>query len=362
MTFTLRLSEVPLHLYPILAGFESLRRKGAIRLKIERLRPGAPDLLPYNMLEVVCEGGKRLILDMNDGYENLLKDRAEMVPFYNGLLERCDLFFKRSFDGVRNAQLQAPEKMRRTPPNFLVTLPHNPAHLPVPCDPRREQVKKLVRMLPGSQYYNGHIMERNLFDEPHLSENPRILFMARLWDPDGEFPGQLTPAMQEERHAINESRAQCIRLLRDAFGERFCGGVTPSAFACRAYADVMLENEGLSHKDAYLTFMKQFDIHISTMGLHGSTGWKFAEYLAASKAIVCEPLCYESAGGLADGTHYLSFADPETCVCGVQTLLDDDKRFAMMRANHAYAETYMRPEAFVRYVLHESGYTIKEGN
>ena len=362
MTFTLRLSEVPLHLYPILAGFESLRRKGAIRLKIERLRPGAPDLLPYNMLEVVCEDGKRLILDMNDGYENLLKDRAEMVPFYNGLLERCDLFFKRSFDGVRNAQLQAPEKMRRTPPNFLVTLPHNPAHLPVPCDPRREQVKKLVRMLPGSQYYNGHIMERNLFDEPHLSENPRILFMARLWDPDGEFPGQLTPAMQEERHAINESRAQCIRLLRDAFGERFCGGVTPSAFACRAYADVVLENEGLSHKDAYLTFMKQFDIHISTMGLHGSTGWKFAEYLAASKAIVCEPLCYESAGGLADGTHYLSFADPETCVCGVQTLLDDDKRLAMMRANHAYAETYMRPEAFVRYVLHESGYTIKEGN
>lgn len=362
MTFTLRLSEVPLHLYPILAGFESLRRKGAIRLKIERLRPGAPDLLPYNMLEVVCEDGKRLILDMNDGYENLLKDRAEMIPFYNELLERCDLLFKRSFDGVRNAQLQAPEKMRRTPPNFLVTLPHNPAHFPVPCDPRREQVKKLVRMLPGSQYYNGHIMEKNLFHAPHLSENPRILFMARLWDPDGEFPGQLTPAMQEERHAINESRAQCIRLLREAFGERFCGGVAPSAFACRDYADVVLENEGLSHKDAYLAFMKQFDIHISTMGLHGSTGWKFAEYIAASKAIVCEPLCYESAGGLADGTHYLSFADPETCVCGVQTLLDDGKRLAMMRANHAYAETYMRPEAFVRYVLHESGYTIKEGN
>lgn len=362
MTFTLRLSEVPLHLYPILAGFESLRRKGAIRLKIERLRPGAPDLLPYNMLEVVCEDGKRLILDMNDGYENLLKDRAEMIPFYNGLLERCDLLFKRSFDGVRNAQLQAPEKMRRTPPNFLVTLPHNPAHFPVPCDPQREQVKKLVRMLPGSQYYNGHIMEKNLFHAPHLSENPRILFMARLWDPDGEFPGQLTPAMQEERHAINESRAQCIRLLREAFGERFCGGVAPSAFACRDYADVVLENEGLSHKDAYLAFMKQFDIHISTMGLHGSTGWKFAEYIAASKAIVCEPLCYESAGGLADGTHYLSFTDPETCVCGVQTLLDDGKRLAMMRANHAYAETYMRPEAFVRYVLHESGYTTKEGN
>lgn len=358
MTFTLRLSEVPLHLYPILAGFESLRRKGAIRLKIERLRPGAPDLLPYNMLEVVGEDGKRLIFDMNDGYENLLKDRAEMIPFYNGLLDRCDLLFKRSFDGVRNAQLQAPEKMRRTPPNFLVTLPHNPAHIPVPCDPNREKIKKLIRMLPGSQYYNGHILEKNIFDTPRLSEKPRILFLARLWDPAGEFPGQLTPAMQEERHAINESRAQCIRLLREAFGERFCGGVAPSAFSQKEYADVVLENAGLSRKNAYLAFMKQFDIHIATMGLHGSTGWKFAEYLAASKAVVCEPLCYESAGGLADGTHYLSFTDGDACVRQVQTLMDGDRRLAMMQANHTYAEQYMRCEAFVRYALRECGYTL----
>lgn len=360
MKFTLRLSEVPLHLYPILAGFEALHRKGTIRVRVERLRPGASDLLPYNMMEVVCADGKRLIFDMNDGYENLLGEKEQMVPFYNALLERCDFFFKRSFDPQRNAQLQTPEKMHRTPPNFLVTLPHNPAHLPAPCDPVREKVKKIVRMLPGSQYYNGHIMEKNLFDVPHLCEKPRILFMARLWDPAGEFPGQLTPAMQQERYAINESRASCIRLLRDTFGESFCGGVAPSAFAQKEYADVVLQNEGLSHKDAYLAFMKQFDIHISTMGLHGSTGWKFAEYLAASKAIVCEPLCYESAGGLADGTHYLSFAGADACAAQVQALMDSGKRLAMMQANHAYAEQYMRPEAFVRFALRECGYTFEE--
>ncbi|MGN0634732.1 MAG: glycosyltransferase [Acutalibacteraceae bacterium] len=362
MTFTVRLSEVPLHLYPILAGFASLRRKGAMQVRWERLHPSDADVLPYNMLEVVGEDGKRLIFDMNDGYENLLQEKADMVPFYNGLLDRCDLFFKRSFDGQRNALLCAPEKMRRTPPNFLVTLPHNPAHFPVPCDPNREKIKKLIRMLPGSQYYNGHILEKNIFDTPRLSEKPRILFMARLWDPAGDFPGQLTPAMQQERYAINESRASCIRLLRDAFGENFCGGVAPSAFSQKEYADVVLENEGLSHKNAYLAFMKQFDIHIATMGLHGSTGWKFAEYLAASKAVVCEPLCYESAGGLADGTHYLSFADGDACVRQVQTLMDGDRRLAMMQANHAYAEQYMRCEAFVRYALRECGYTLQKEN
>ena len=179
--------------------------------------------------------------------------------------------------------------------------------------------------------------------------------MARLWDPAGETPGQLTEAMAEERHAINESRAACIRLLRREFADRFFGGVAASEFTRREYADVVLDDPSLARKDAYLAFMKTFDIHISTMGLHGSTGWKFAEYIAASKVIVCEPLCYESSGGLADGVHYLSFTDADSCVENVHALLDDTARAEMTARNHSYAESYLRPAAFVRTTLADAG-------
>ena len=361
MTFTIRLSEVPLHLYPILAGFSALDKAGALRVRYVCLRPGEKDVLPYNMLEVVAEDGRRLIYDMNDGYANLLPDEAQIVPFYNALLGRCDVFFKRSFDRGQNEKLCAPEKMLPTPPNFLVTLRGNRAHIPVPCDPRREKIKKLVRLLPGSAYYNGHILEDNLFAAPHVSAQPRILFMARLWNPAGDFSGQLTPAMAEERHAINESRAACIRLLRREFGDRFCGGVASSDFTQREYADVVLDNPSLARKDAYLSFMKTFDIHISTMGLHRSTGWKFAEYLAASKAIVCEPLCYESSGGLTDGVHYRAFRDAETCVQNVYALLDGDVRGEMMMHNHTYAEQNLRCTSFVRRTLETAGYDLSPG-
>lgn len=351
MTVTLRLSEVPLHLYQVTAGFDALCKAGEFKLCIEKLRPKDADRLPYNMLEAVLPDGRRLIYDMNDGYRNLLPQDAEPASLYDPLLKRCDFLFKRSFSAEENKKLAAPDKIRRTPPNFLVTRRGNPAHIPAPCDPRREQAKKWVRMLPGSSYYNGHVLEENLFDVPHISETPKILFMARLWDPDGEFPGQLTEAMRDERDAINRVRADCIRRLRKEFGSRFFGGVTPSAFAVRDYADVVLDTPGLSKKNAYLNFMKQFDIQIATMGLHGSTGWKFAEYLAASKAIVSETLRYESAGDLREGTHYFAFDDADGCVQKVCALLDADVRAKMMQENHIYAEQFLRCEAFVRNTL-----------
>lgn len=355
---TIRLSEVPLHLIQVLAGFDALRRAGQIRLRIERLRPDDPARLPYNMLEAILPDGRRLIYDMNDGYRNLLVQDEDPAAFYDGLLARCDLLFKRSFSAAENARLCAPEKMRRTPPNFLVTRRGNPAHRPVPCDPRTEKVKKLIRMLPGSQYWNGHVLEEHFFDPPHVSERPRILFMARLWDPAGDFPGQLTEAMRQERDEINRGRAACIRLLRQEFGTQFYGGVAPSAFVMREYADVALDAPKLARKNEYLAFMKQFDIPIATMGLHGSTGWKFAEYLAASKAVVSETLRYESAGGLCAGTHYLAFDDPDGCVRQVRRLLDADARVQIMQQNHAYAERYLRCDAFVRTTLAEAGHVL----
>lgn len=350
MKCIMKLSEVPLHLYQIIAGFSILNKKGEIELEIKRLKPGDKEVLPYNMLEVTADG-KRLIYDMNDGYDNLVIGQGDWRELYNGLLERCDCLFKRSFNTQMNSQLNNYHKIKMTAPNFFVTINGSPAHFPVPCDPRREKAKKLIRMFPGSEFYNGHCYEENFRMEPVLNENPKILFMARLWDPRGEFEGQLNEEKSEERHEINQGRAKCIRLCREEFGDSFFGGITPSDFARREYGDLVLSDASVSKKDAYLRHMKGFDIHIATMGLHKSTGWKFAEYLAASKAIVSEPLCYSSDGGLSDGRNYLSFKDEFECVRRIGEILDGARRYEMMCENKRYYDESMTCEALVRKTL-----------
>lgn len=351
---TLELSEVPLHLYQIIAGLYLLEKSGKIKLRIKKLAADDPKRLPYNMLRVNA-GGRSLIYDMNDGYDNLLKSGESFEKLYDGLLEGCDFMFKRSFNADMNSRLREPQKIKKTAPNFFVTTRGNPAHLPVPCDPKREKLKKLVRLLPFSEFYNGWCYEEAFFSEPSESSEPRVLFMARLWDPAGDFPGQLTEEKSDERRLINESRAECIRLCRREFGSRFFGGITPSAFSQREYPDLLLPDSSAGKKNEYLRHMKTFDIHISTMGLHRSTGWKFAEYIAASRAVVSEPLYYESAGDLKEGKNYLSFTSADECAKRIDELFDNDRRLMMMNSNRDYRDRYMRCGTIASDTLAEAG-------
>ncbi|MCR5484740.1 MAG: hypothetical protein K6F09_04020 [Clostridiales bacterium] len=350
----LKLSEVPLHLYQITLGFIRLKEAGEIKLTVEKLSENSPERLPYNMLEANV-GGTRIIYDMNDGYDNLISEGESYVDFYNGLLSRCDLMFKRSFNAGMNSMLSQPEKIKKTAPNFFVTSKGNIANFPVPCDPKREKIKKLIRMLPFSEFYNGHYYEKAFVSEPMINKDPKILFTARLWDPAGDFEGQIGKEKSLERHEINESRARCIRLCRKEFGSSFFGGITYSDFAQKKYPDVVMNDASAGKKNRYLEFMKTFDITIATMGLHMSTGWKFAEYLAASKAIVTEPLYYENIGALADGVNYLTFKNDVECVERIGALFDRDKRYKMMCANRDYYDRFMKSDVLIKNTLTDAG-------
>ena len=346
MRCTLTLGEVPLHLYQVIAGFEKLASAGRIVLTYKTQSSGAADRLPYNVLAAECDF-KRYLFDMNDGYDNLPENREDYISFYNALLDRCDLLYKRSFHAPMNACLTHSEKIRKTPPNCLITVKGSRAHCPVPCDPRREKLKKMVRSLPGSPHYNGHCYEDALEDLPRVRSSPNVVFLARLWDTAGEFPGQLNTEKAEERFQINESRAACIRACRREFGDRFVGGVSASVFSQREYPDLVVTDKKVTRKDRYLSTMKEFDIAIATTGLHKSTGWKFAEYLTASKAIVTESLFYKSAGTLTEGINYLSFLDERDCCEKIYRLFDESSRYAMMCANREYYTSTMQSDKFV---------------
>lgn len=345
---SLRLGEVPLHLYHITAGYLMLQRHGIIDLEVERLPAGDKRVMPYNMMEVLINNEVRVLYDVNDGYDNLLKNDEDYTVFMDSLLKDIDICFKRSCHAKYNANLNMGYKIVPLGLNYMVTIPGNISHRPTMNDPKKERIKKWIRRMPFSQY-NNRLYDVNSFEaSPRFRETPRILFMARLWDVQGEYPGQISNHKMEERTRINETRVACIRKCREEFGSSFLGGITPSAYGNKHYPDLVIHDKKSVSRNHYLATMKDSDICIATMGLHESIGWKFAEYIAASKAVVTEPLFYEVPGGLTEENNYLMFRNPDECVEQIDRLIQQDElRYAMMVNNYKYYHNYVRPDRLV---------------
>jgi len=331
-----------------------LSYKGLLDLEIVKLKRGEDDFLPYNMLKMVLNN-KSIVFDMNDGYDNLLNEGESYVDFYNGILKDCDFLFKRSFNEQLNKALDRAEKIRKTAPNFFVTVPGNPAHCLLLADPAKEKFKKAVRALPNNKYSNKLFYEEKFVAGEKISDKPNIVFFTRLWDPKGDYKGQLTQEKKEERHRINERRIKCIRLGKKEFGKSFLTGLVANPYATKNYPDLLAEDGKLTIKSNYMKTVKKADIAVATAGLHRSTGWKFAEYLAASKAIVTEPLFYSSHGDLREGKNYLEFENEYEFCERISSLFEPEKRYRMMQANKEYYDEYMRCEKILLHAFKEIG-------
>jgi hypothetical protein len=174
--------------------------------------------------------------------------------------------------------------------------------------------------------------------------------MAKAWDPR-EVAGD-SAAKAAECVAMNELRAECIAQLQARLGARFHGGFQHNEFAARHYPRLLLHDNLLSAKRAYLRLLRDFPICIATGGLHGSIGWKLAEYVAFSKAIVSERLGYQLPGRFEPSSHYLEFSTPAQCVEQALTLMEQPSlRRALMNSNWEYFNGYVRPDAVVARAL-----------
>lgn len=189
-------------------------------------------------------------------------------------------------------------------------------------------------------------------DMPPENAPNKIIFMARTWDPN-QNSAHLDHKRKLDRDSINHGRANCIRALRNAFGEKFLGGFAPSELAKKYYPDLLLHNNSYNKKN-YIEILRASTIGIATAGLHGSLGWKMAEYVAFSRAIVSENFNTSLPGIFSDGSNYLSFSTPEECVNQVQRLLNDSQlKKQMMWKNRAYYLDFLHPRALVAKSLAE---------
>lgn len=169
----------------------------------------------------------------------------------------------------------------------------------------------------------------------------KVFFQPRAWDPkDGGDPG--------DRESVNEHRARLIRVLRAELGPRFIGGFVPSDYARANYGD-LLSTES-SERSHYLKRLRNADIGISSIGLHGSTPFKIPEYLAAGRAILSEPLRFQV--GPDPGLAVSTFESVADCIGQLDALLSDQTALAERQdAALAYWKQHVRPDQVMARML-----------
>lgn len=338
------------HIQQLYVGFGMLARAGAISLR-QRITPTAldDDSRPPHLRDVraghleVNAGGIRLAYDVHDSDE--IEDE---------LLERADFYFKRSWNHAAVSRTAAPQRVLPLGANVWVNPPWpdfaglTRARL---AQGPRDAVKSIARSLGFDRLLGNNLYTPRLADleaAPPVDMPARVLFLAEAWDP-GTAPSEQTAA---ERVEINRMRAACMRALRDHFPAQATVGFRPTAFALREFPDLIATDEKLTRKRNYLAALRQHPICVATSGLHRSIGWKFAEYFSMARAIVSERLWARLPGDIAPGHNYLEFHSAESCLAQVSLLIGDNAlRERLMRRNHAYYLTYLRPDALIMNTL-----------
>jgi hypothetical protein len=342
---TLGIGSAVSHNSQIAAGFQLLQEKGLLEITGCAYHPMQSDnTYEHNVCVLVTfEDGRRLLYDMADGYEHL--QRKWVIDHQLEALHRC---FKRSYAPAFYRGMKNAKKMRPLGLNFFVSCNNNP------FDALRRRPRRSV---PEPQ--ESH----NRFDSYNA------LFYTRVWETVGIHPRWspasfpfLTEAQArreaeeraEDRERVNRMRIDCIRALREALGERFCGGVQNSLQAKKSCPDLILPDE-MTQRQYFLSLLRQNFICLANDGLYHSIGWKMAEYAANARAIVTETLKYELPGNFSEGQNYLSFASPEECTAQTSRLLDDTALIHRMEENNfTYYCDYARPEGMVRHSLQEA--------
>lgn len=333
------------HLQQIYAGFYGLHEAGLIRLEQRFELPsgiatsfGAARL---HGLFVRVENAGLVFLDVRDG-----------PRYFAELLPQLALYAKRSFCRARHATANGkivPLGLNYSVSLDRMTMPELTKAL------RQAELSRaglqrlafaLARLFP---FFAGETPTVSTISAPpDPSAPPRVVFLART------YPAELVIDDAEVEHGhLNELRAECIRALRARFGDAFCGGFARTPFAVARYPDCVVDAGFSTHRLDYLKRLRAYPVCVATTGLAESIGWKFAEYVALSKAIVCEPLHFEVPGPMEAGANYLEFGTPAECASRVAELFEDsDLRGRMMARNADYYAEYGTPDAVVARVLH----------
>jgi hypothetical protein len=321
-----------LHTQQLLAGFLILAARRAIRLRVTVL-PASPERWPF-IVTVTVNGHVRLGYDLQDEVITLHTNTERYI-------DSLKYFFARSYRPGSYGQYE--DRVRPLGLNYDVTVLH-----PVALRARFSSLSSAARFSAKFGLCYEQLPLQSVFEQrPSRSDNGSVLFMTRVWTPDeGDHPDAVSATAR-----LNDERADYVRTLRNAFGNRFVGGLHPTPYAREHYADCLAPRK-LTYKRRYIGLMKEAAVCVTSPGLGRSNGWKLAEFVASSKAIVAPPLYHVVPGDFRPGLNFLAASSVSEVVPAVRQLLDDDDlRSHLAIANHKYYSEMVRPDAFVARTL-----------
>jgi hypothetical protein len=336
------------HLQQLYTGFLMLHKQGSIRLAQRRRR----DEVRYDTDALHLRGAGHAHLDaILDDSIRIHFDTHDSMEIATKELDGCDVYFKRSYSPPFVDSLAEAQRKKIFP------LGLNYRVLPDEIDPfaiergirlgkgLKAKLSACRQALDTANLLRHEPRVSSLAATPDLDAEPRVLFLVAAYDPYEDE--DRSDEKIADRIQVNETRARCIEMLSNALGARFTGGFTPSAFARKHYAGLTAPIDTTA-QSRYFAILRAHPICVASTGLHGSTGWKLAEYVALAKAVLSEKLVYRATGDLKPGQNYLQFATAEECAAAAVRLVEDgDLRRRLMQNNATYYIHYLRPDVLV---------------
>lgn len=348
------------HLSQILAGYQLLMGGGIVKYSTEY----NPNYIKQNyihnvLIEVNFNNGMRICYDLADGYQSFID-----MPKFDKILETVDFYFKRSCNFDINKVLKNKDKIKPLGFNYGVSCKNNPYDRFMyetnnPIDYAKKYVSYLMNIKKQQPLYYYDKFEN--IPKEH-DRKYKILFSVRLWNHEkiklesiqNGFPQlnpnetkQLLEKWQSDWKNITYERIEQVRALKETFGDQFLGGVSKNEFSLKIAPDIIAPEE-IVHRLNYMQVIKGDFVCIANRGLYNSIGFKFGEYIAASRAIITEPLAYEVVGDFKENKNYLTFNSTENLLAQSKYLLDNpNKILEIERNNQEYYNEYLRPDKLI---------------
>ncbi|MBR9913762.1 MAG: hypothetical protein GYB32_02865 [Algicola sp.] len=315
------------HLYQIYDGFTKLKQQGIITLKSKPvvLNDSKP------VIKVVVNNKHTLIYDTLDGL-NWMHGTLEANLEYFKNHFHADFYFKRSYSKM----LKAFSSNKHIYPLGLNYSFDYSGNYPLPL---KDQLKSFIR-----KHIKKNVFKPSVFEfGPRINSTNKVLFLCRLWNPNDVVSEQL----KSQRAKINSDRMAFVRACQKEFGKNFTGGIQIDDYSNVVAKDVLVPHS-ITNKKSFLQAIKDHNVCVATTGLHDSIGWKFAEYVAASRAIVSEPLMYELPGEFKTASNFLDFSNTEELIENIVRLFENkDLMQSMMHQNHQYYQQYVASDKMI---------------
>lgn len=326
------------HLMQIYAGFFELKKKGIIELKINSKKSNGET---QGITSATINDEYKVVYDAMDGFIWIKGNIKENLEYFQSTYN-VDFYFKRSY--CKQLLQYTPVGCKIFPLGLNYNVQPNANLFSL-----NENAKDKILYILKTNKYSKKLFNKKFFYADDFEYYPvkykedKILFITRLWDPE-ETKLEHT---KSHRRNINAMRVECIEACKKEYGKIFTGGLYNESFA-RKHCKSLIAPDHLISKLGFLQSVKEHSICIATTGLHNSIGWKLAEYVAASRAILSEPLQYEVPGNFCKGHNYYEFENTDQLLQQIELLLKNRVRiFQMMQNNFYYYNNFLKPENLV---------------